>query len=796
MTIAQTLYMTALIEQAATVARQSTKRAFDPQGRILVDVCLSDLKLPELMMEITHQTGDDYCLDHEGLAKALGRTPSTMTTVSLDITNIFDLKAQFNQIIAPHIQQQLARSKMSIIALQQEFHFHLALVGRVYKQIKPELKYLAINNAHLQAMLELNALILRVFGEAVVNATRRDASIDCSQLNKVLNNARQQLVPQAHQLFMHALVNHSGIIFNPEELDNVGTYSLMHLAKATTATANDLLHTDSSRGLATLITGSENTAHNRTAGAYCAHRELITHLLHTDGTVTTHLHPRIQIHTPLPVLKTGFALDAEYASDVAVKLETIVSEYQLRHRFSMQPEKSHAFIYNSYTAINDRLGFTDNNLQKQSAEHILQGIHIYNTQAFTQTNGIICLIINNSVNGFGDTLGYGSNSLQTEATLMAELALLHSLYDVLSSEEHGQLKDILSLYNQYLHTDRRPAYFSQSAAGTDAIHLLHSLKNKWQKQTLPKTNNLFTQAQLALQQLIAHDLHYNHSHAKLVQTLAVFVEEISLSGCKSGNERTQMINGRVAVLDELLHKDSESPIKTALKRIAQRDMTAVASLKSELDHEYNQRGLQGAVSLISLVDQGGSAKIQAKPGHPFYRSYNYGEEPRAVMTYLQQTNAAAMQAHKELTQYMQTAWAGDRQSLWARLNSSPLGLAGAILAIVTVIPTLVVALYNIIDNDQRTARTQAHNQFLQQRYLSKQQDPLNDSAQALAILGRSDDANVLPVTSLARLPSTSVVKETSTDLFSSNQNTDSLDTIDTDDDLTSQHDTVSHGVHL
>lgn len=786
MTIAQTLYMTALIEQATTVARQSPKLAFDPQGRVLVDVSLSELKRQELMMTISAKTGCSYSSDQAGLAKALGRTPSTITTISLDISNIPDLKAQFNQIIAPCIQQQLAPNKMSIIALQQEFHFHLALAGRVYKQIKPELTDQQLNDAHHQTMLELNSLIIKIFIEAVGHATKRDASIDCSQLNKSLDKARQQLMPKAHQLFMHELINHSGIIFNSDELHNVGTYSLLHLAEATAATTNDLVHTDSSRGLATLITGSESTAHNRTAGADFAHRELITCLLKDDGTVAAHSHPRIQIRTPSPVLKAGFALDAEYADDVAIKLKAIVAKYQLRGRINKQPDKARAFIYNSYTAINDRLGDTGGNLQSQSAKHILQGIHIYNTQALAQTNEIICLILNSSVNGFGDTLGYGSNSLQKETTLMAELALLYSFYDVLLSEEHEQFKSIINDYSQYLSATTRPAYFSQSAPGENAIHLLHSLKNKWQKQTPPQTSNLFTQAQLALQQLMAHDLHYKHSHAKLVHTLAVFVEEASVSGCKSGNERTQMINGRVAVLDELLHKDGPSPIKTALKRIAQADMAAVILLQSELDKEYNQRGLQGAASLISLVDQGGSAKIEAKPGHPFYLSRNYGEEPRAVMTYLQQTNAAAMQAHKELTQHMQAAWTGTRQSLWARLNSSPLGLIGAILAIATVIPALVIAFYNTVDNDQRAARTQERNQFLQQHYLSQQQDTFNDSAQNLAALGAASSCvqaeASLQETSMARMPSTSVLVDNNlTDSSSSvAQYTDSLDTIDCD----------------
>lgn len=76
---------------------------------------------------------------------------------------------------------------------------------------------------------------------------------------------------------------------------------------------------------------------------------------------------------------------------------------------------------------------------------------------------------------------------------------------------------------------------------------------------------------------MANDLHHTHEYAKLVQSLSLFVEEASIAGCKSGNERAQAINGRVAILDHEASKP-ESTIFKAIAALAKANPSDVKNL--------------------------------------------------------------------------------------------------------------------------------------------------------------------------------------------------------------------------
>ncbi|MDI9819239.1 MULTISPECIES: hypothetical protein [unclassified Legionella] len=737
----QAAYLEYLISKAQELVNATTSLAFDPQGRVLVDVKTDVPELLEFLKNKKKLSGLD---SEEELVRALGFNPRKVTTVSLDtptLNNAFyeqlRLTANFSNRFLPiegiigALQEQ---PRGSIIALQQEFHFHLALVKRVYQKAAAEDPPLfsnaknlnnqkAMDNAYQGAMVEVNRLVMAAYINALDDAydnNRLDGStLNIAKLNKALDKARKEITPKAHAIFMKEIVKNTGVILDPKELKKAKS-KIKALAEETTATANDVLHTDHDLGLATLTEGSENTAHHRVVGTEFAHRQIITHHLAKDLTVTAHEHPRIQIRTPEPVVKKGLT-EAEYIEDVVTKFDHITKKYGLADKLSTVGERPKAFIYNRYTALNDTLGDINGNLQTQSAKHIMQGVHRYNEEQLESSETpVLCFIESISVNGFGDTLGYNQKSKITEeSTLMTEMALLHTLYEASSSDQRTKINDVFTKYKDFLSGNPREKYFSLSPEGQEAIGLIKAIKDSWKKEAYESKDDVFQDAQHSLKNLIAHDLHFTHDYAKLIQSLSVFVEEVSLGSCKSGNERTQAINGRVAILDAVLKTQNDNltedgkRIKEALADVARVETAEEAAdeLKSAIDAVYNKWALQAGVSIISLIDQGAAAKVEAKE-HDHHASRNYGEEKS--LTNLHQSKAGAMQAHKGLSKAMIAAWSGFPSSPWQRMKSK-LGTGGSIallassLLILPIVGLLVFTAYSAFDNYSRKKATEYEN---------------------------------------------------------------------------------------
>ena len=754
----QAIYMEALAEAAREKAKTlsvDTSLNFDPQGRLVIDVELTDNEINAIMAKINAGRADLAPIrsDKVGLLQALAPLKlSAATTVSLDISKTKDLERlrdQFINKLLGHLQRAGANNpqlitdnlaalenKGSIIALQQEFHFHLSLVGRVYQSIDPKIPHPQMAKIHKQAMDRVNELVMDAYAKALIAATDEAGNIDIAKLNTVLDKARKKIMPQAQDFLVEEIVRETGIIFTPKQLKDI-----KHKAEATTATPNDLLHIDPEQGLITLIGGSEFTSHERKTGTDFAHRPIVTHQLIDEGTIVSpHTHPRIQIRTPSPVVKEGLESQSDYYTDAAQKLAAITKEYGLRERLSGggAADKPKAFIYNSYTALNDALGDTKGNLQTPSAGHILVGAHALNSWELNNNgdNAVFCLPQNISVNGFGDTLGYDQryfpgfrDILLDESTLMAEMALMHTLYDVSTPDEQARISQAFNQYKEYLRNPK-DKLFAQSPEGKEARKIIQDIKNSW-KSAPPKAagDDLFKNAQLALKNLTAHDHHMSHEHSKLFQALSVFVEEASIGGCKSGNERAQAINGRVAVFDKALLVNLPL-IKDAIQQLAsartpEAVMAAATQLKTEVDTEYNANGQQAAASLISLADQGAAAKVMAKI-KSFYEAIvnfkllaklfdrNYAEE--STMSNNQQSRAGAMQAHKEMTPQMKAS-CGEPVTWWNRMKSNALGAAGAIIGTVIFPIAIGVALYNAYDNTQIADKRQAKLQGLQKKYI-------------------------------------------------------------------------------
>ena len=740
---AQVIYMNLLVKIAQKQAEQNKDRlAFDPQGRVLVEINLDKKQMSALMTEINAATNATFDVSKSGLEAAIGKNISSITTVSVDINKNEVLKAKFHEQLKIALYKRTPKnadkiiteinkqSNGSIIALQQEFHFHLALVSRLYQTIAPDLDKNRMEKAHQATMIEVNGLVMDAYAKSLQNAINDNGTLNSAKLNKSLNKARQEILPRAHTLMMQQIIKHTGVMFNKKELQPTNEeHSLKKLAERTTATDNDILHIDTDLHLATLITGSKTTGHHRTEGKEFAHRQLISHSLNESGVIEVNKNSRIQIRTNTPTVNKGLKDENAYIEDVLLKLETVTEEYHLQDCLNGNDKKPRTFIYNSYTT-NHRISDWGGNLQSQSAIHILKGAHHYNVKQLLTNpdNYVFCFVQNISVNGFGNTLSYNtSNKLRKESTLMAEMALLHTLYPTVSAEQKNTIEGVFNKYQGYLErSPQRESWFSISREGGIVKELIQSLKAEWkQSPELIASDDVLHNAQIGLKNLMAHELHFKKKYAKLFQALSVFSEEASIGGCKNGNELTQSINGRIAILDSLLNTKSlsheQKNISRLLKKLASGGSevkSTIEDLKTALDKEYNRTGLQSAASLVSLADQGASAKMESKSDW-INSSTNQTEEKSSVMTNLHQSKARSMQAHKDLTKMMQNAWEGHPKNVWERMTSTPLGTVGAVISIFPLLIgtaiAAVIGFYGIYDNHRRATKTAKANCILQKK---------------------------------------------------------------------------------
>lgn len=231
---AQALYMQILAEQARAQALANiNKLAFDPQGRIVIDVVLPIEKIKE---EFRHKLEIEIN-DQRDLAGHIGEEISLVTTVSLDISDDESLGQRFYETLKQAlvdagsgddkagilVKEFKSLPKGSIIALQQELHFHLALVSRVYQeaQEKDKLKDKGqeMQAAHQAAMLRINKLVMESLAEGLLKSIpKRGGKINTVQLNKALDKARKAIVPEAHLILLEEIARHTGEIISKADL--------------------------------------------------------------------------------------------------------------------------------------------------------------------------------------------------------------------------------------------------------------------------------------------------------------------------------------------------------------------------------------------------------------------------------------------------------------------------------------------------------------------------------------------------------------------------------------------------
>ena len=620
------------LQTALRIARDpDTRLNFDPQGRLLVDTGKSIVSIdiagyPDLQDKYNQQI-KYLLLERDGIEKV---------EADAILNSLNDLK-----------------SKNSIIFLQQELHFHLMLSLRLYERQFGEKyahgdielhKFYDFAEIHAATMAEVNQSVMQAFVDGLVQAR---ATGKLRDINKVLNAARARIISDAHDILLEkVMTNHPDI-----DLSKYNKSQTERDAKHTTATDKRILHQDENLATVTEIEGSCVTSHDRTMGSRFAHRGIKRYRYDPENGVTYPLSGN-KVRSPSLPAKKGF-FEQQYIDDTVTKISELEKDYNFKNPFT----------YNLLTAMNDFLGDTGGNLQSQSARHIILGAHAYNRGVKSSKQNNFCLIQAISVNGFGRPLGYRTygafmRPLADEATLLTEMTLCHNIDPDLRS---------LICYKDFLSQSQPPEgffakiasfftstkYFVKSTFGKELREGIAAKKLVWQKVQDVDPDDYVALARASLQKIMAYDLHYSHDYAKIIQALSLFLEEDAVFGCKSGNERTPIIDERGQIMEQPQLPDYLVAAFVGLSRAtneqAAQDMAHL--LKGAIDRCYNDENVYGSTALIPLVDQGAGHKIsQAKT---LAISRNNAEEP--TVDNLVQGNVRDMQAHVGLPTFVSQA---------------------------------------------------------------------------------------------------------------------------------------------
>jgi hypothetical protein len=354
------------------------------------------------------------------------------------------------------------------------------------------------------------------------------------------------------------------------------------------------------------------------------------------------------------------AFNALMIEDTSKKIAHLQQKYQLGD-VDRGPGIPQAFVYNLYTSINKEKDFFEqidekSNKQRQSAEHILAAAHDYNR---TNPDKPLCLVQNIAVNGWGHELSIDADNpaVVNEAALMAQLASLHTVYDALHDDVKPVAQEIFADYDKFRKdpTAGLSFYSYIQANNLNTLNKLGATKNK--DLPPPKAeDNFATDAKYALASLFQDNALSHHDNGFTYQALSVFVENASIGGCKSANERAQAVNGRVSILDFVsLNKDTREKLldkylsETEANRLKQAASDLESAIKTRdlpnitksMNALYESLNLEGFQAVISFIDQGGHAKLGTRGRIP--------NTNNAETVHTDVEKASSWQCHKGLT---------------------------------------------------------------------------------------------------------------------------------------------------
>ncbi|OGT48114.1 MAG: hypothetical protein A3F17_00970 [Gammaproteobacteria bacterium RIFCSPHIGHO2_12_FULL_41_15] len=544
-------------------------------------------------------------------------------------------------------------SKRSITPLQDEMEKHMRLFARVLQHCddndNKEIDESTWKKVVEDAALRINKLVRAETQKAFLKATQK-GDLDIRVINEHFDKARKTLPKKCKQALLDALCDEIGIDrFDHFYNNKIKKKITNHAFKSTTALAMDEFILDLQTGLSTYITGTPYTAHDKKPGRdHLALRHVARNRLKKtpegklDITPLQHVSHQSRIPSPVVVFDKKPAKFEDQVKDTKEKLQyarqQIVKEIGNEVKIPIVYCLLTSLHSDAYDQVVDR-----KNRQRLSAKLILCASHQLNKEAWEksqESQESYIFVQNIGTNQHTIDLGYHhSDFLYREATLMADVSLLYILnlanshLDVFkdSKQIKGQLDPawgaVLGNYEKFLAADckQQTRYFAQWDAKNEKVteKKIRDLKQFCRPKVNKEDSEKMKLPQLvthALLKLYSRDLHHKKQYGMLVQVLSTYLAKISLVGCKSADERTLHLLGRVELLESLGEKlENETPFEGLEEKLVDKLQKFVRgdgvsdgldALQEALDSAYNQRNLHGAGHVISTTCQGMGAKIR------------------------------------------------------------------------------------------------------------------------------------------------------------------------------------------
>ncbi len=647
---------------------------FDTNGHALVDLISDDGRQTHCSIDIL-----DDILGPESAYQQLYRS----WLMRQDGSGVFIAPLKLAKAVDAFMSY---RQRGSVISLQQELENHMRLSMRgVLNRYGDD-----FTDRHLQITVEraanrMNHHVRDALRDALVGAMEGD-EINLVKLNSALDKSRKVLLLKSKVAMADSLVElcrvDSGIApLNLEAMTAAVNAVDSHELPLMMSSSGDSIYTNNITHSCSWVEGTDLTSHDKRVGADVQALRQIKRFVFDRARFRLVPIEGGPIEARVPSLSPADVTKAVAIVDVADKIDFA------QRSLSASGHPGAVLHYGLLTSVNsfahDKT-LDSKNRQRQSTKRILMAMHRFNRSQCRPGGSEMlpfCLVSNIPVNQHTDALrltgakGF-DNKVLREASLVAELSIIETLNqrsDCLSAGQKGGIES-LQVYSAYQYKEflirqasvlsessPTPVYFYQSKEGAELSDYLQARNDSVDYTTSCETTD-------SLQSLIAKAMYRLHATGKyrepkyglMVQAMLVFLQDKSMYGCKSANERFKAVEGRVDLYCQLASADSDGVIlsdqhqrlKSALSEFCRGARSldeGMGRLQVATDEALEAHCLYGGGMAIPYSDMGWSPKTLSfetesrTPGlHPKKKNTNYAETALAW----RQTKGSKGQSHK------------------------------------------------------------------------------------------------------------------------------------------------------
>ena len=451
-----------------------------------------------------------------------------------------------------------------LFPLQQILHTHISMIARAYQdKIKPE-EYETILATTMQ---EIAPQVMDAFAQGLINATTdlsdlTHATLDGHAINQSLTDAKEQLTAHAQTKLLNLISQKLGDLSKfagtlPVEQD----YAILNLEPNT--------------GLATSVT------FKRTPSEKVEHIGSKTYAYDMTSTHNIRIVPSQNFHIQVSSLSDTQALARMDTTEAVKKIR-----YALGLVISKQPLQS-PIIEVAFSGTTS-----------PHTERALLATHAYNRSTIKDKDPKLVYLQTLPIPNIIPPLGYPrmGAGLQLETTLMTEMAL-HAQVD--NNPEN------INAYNTFLNSQTH--WFYPTKEGQQVYSNLLQTKKAWQTSAPIISDDPTLLAAEAIKKMMAFDLHFDNSHAPLLQVLSLGMKKNS--SILPGNQGHDFITKLLGQARLFHHSPPNTHLIATLKSIATTTnkteaLTAAHDVATTLNSLYEEEKAFTALSLIPVIEEG------------------------------------------------------------------------------------------------------------------------------------------------------------------------------------------------